>query len=34
MNHNPTFFMEEICPAFYILTDFEIGLIYMEVWGQ
>ena len=35
MNHNPsTFYTEETVPEFIIMTDFELDLLYMEVWGQ
>ena len=32
MSHPSTFFMEETVPAFIIMTAFELGLVYEEVW--
>lgn len=34
MNHNPSTFFEEICPAFYIMTELELGQLYEEVYHE
>jgi len=35
MNHNPsTFYAEETVPEFYIMTEFELGQLYEEVYHE